>query len=186
MKINQFRFLTPNETFVDKSYHNWSRGYEWGYVLDYLKDKSQLTVHNTCCGQIEIHKQFATALSETNCHIVNSEVNQSRINQTFDNFTYYDLLTPCDTKFDLVLCISTLEEIPEHITTIYNNLLDSVKPGGRLIITCDYPDVEVELLEGLLGQKCQTPEIKLNGENSYHQDLTYKHLNVILIDITKQ
>ncbi len=189
MKIKEFRFLNPHEDFIDERFHNWSRCYEWGYVLHAIKNFSDIKIHNTCCGPSEIHKQFQDALCDTGNIIVNSDNEMTHINSEFKNFKIYDLTTKDieDTeKYDFVLCISTIEDLPgSEIENVINNLLDQVKPKGRLIITCDFPMVPIELLEGILSHKCERSEIVLNGTNSSFQDTYHSHLNVILIDIEK-
>jgi hypothetical protein len=186
MKINEFRFLTNSESFVDRSFINWSRCYEWGYVLENVRNNSYKKIHNTCCGPSAIHKQFHDSLIRLNNNVINSDLIPTNTNKEFSNFKIYDLTKPCDEKFDLVLCISTLEEIPsyENIKSAFYNLYNQLEEGGRLIITCDYPDVKIEYLEEILGQKCVDSE-RLNGSNSVYVQTEYKHLNVVLIDITK-
>lgn len=186
MKINEFRFLNPQENFLDRSFYNWSRCYEWGYVLHVLKNYNNIKIHNTCCGPSEIHKQFHDALCDTGNTIINSDNRITDMNSKFQNFKVYDLTTKDTEKYDMVLCISTLEELPKNeAENVFNNLLDQVKPGGRLIITCDYPDVSVETLEKILSHKCERAETILNGTNSIYAEFTYSHLSVILIDIEK-
>lgn len=186
MKINEFRFINNNESFIDKDFVNWSRCYEWGYVLSSLKNVNNNTIHNTCSGPGEIHKSFHDKLSKTNNKVDNSDIFETNINKTFDNFYLYNLLDKNNKKYDFVLCISTLEELDKNsIKVAFNNLLDQVKDGGRLIITCDYPDVDVGLLEEILNTKCRDSSTRLNGANSVYKQEQYTRLNVILIDITK-
>lgn len=186
MKINEFRFLNPQEVFLDRRFYNWSRCYEWGYVLNVMKDFNNIKVHNTCCGPSEIHKQFHDALCDTGNIIINSDNRITDMNSGFQNFKVYDLTNKETEQYDVVLCISTLEELPENeIENVFNNLFDQVKIGGRLIITCDYPDVSVEKLERILSAKCHKSENILNGTNSVYPQHVYSHLSVVLIDIEK-
>ncbi len=184
-KVNQFRFLSNTETFLDKRFDRWSRCYEWAYVLDIVKTIQPQTIHNTCCGYHEIHKQFHDCLLELCPNLVNSDISTNEINKSFHNFREYNILEPCSEQFDLVLCISTLEELPTQIEVVFNNLLDQLKPSGRLIVTCDYPDIDVSQLEDVLHVKCQDVENRLNGMNSFYKQSEHENLNVILMDLTK-
>lgn len=185
MIINSFRFLDKDEVFSNPSYLNWSRCSEWGYVESELSKLSGKTVHNTCCGCKPIHLNFAKKISQTNNRIYNSDIKDSIIKELGD-FSIYNITVPSDVKYDVVLCISALEHLKrKNRVKAFNALYDSVKPGGRLIITCDYPDVEIEMLEGLLNEKCKRSSDPLNGNNSTTVQPECGGLNVVLIDITK-
>ena len=58
--------------------------------------------------------------------------------------------------------------------------------GGRLIITCDYPDANLCDLEKILETKCLDAEERLHGLNSIYPNGCFEHLNIILIDIYKK
>ena len=187
MKINEFRFLKKRESFVDEKFINWSRCYEWGYVLKVVRENDYKKIHNTCCGPSAIHKQFHDRLIHLNDNVINSDLIKTDTNKNFLNFKIYDLTKPENEKYDLVLCISTLEEISNYddIKSSFYNLYNQLEEGGRLIITCDYPDVKVEYLEEFLESKCEDFDDRLNGLNSIYSQPEYEHLNVILVDITK-
>jgi SAM-dependent methyltransferase len=145
------------------------------------------TIHNTCCGGTqELHKQFHDKLKSINPNISNSDIVATPMNQQFEDFHFYNILVPNDKKFDLVLCISTLEEIPNKQTNIaigFDNLVKQLNPNGRIVITCDYPDVPLNLLENIVGSKCEDVPNRLNGLNSIHKQSQYKHLNIVLLDL---
>jgi hypothetical protein len=184
MTVKEFKFLSPDDV-VDPLFQNWSRCYEWGYVLSVLKSKSYETIHNTCCGTEPLHALFAHDLAMFG-DVYNSDVFTSETNTALDNFFIYNINGPLDRTFDMVLCISTLEEIPERDTkSIYLNLYEQVKEGGRLIITCDYPQVSVEELEDIADQKIYVPDALLNGGNSIYKNAEFEHLNIILLDVEK-
>jgi hypothetical protein len=186
MKINEFRFIRKDESFIDQRFVNWSRCYEWGYSLDVIKQYNNSKIHNTCCGPSEIHKQFHDSILEINQNVVNSDLISTETNLQFKNFKEYDFLNEENEKYDIVLCISTLEDVgSDNIPKAFNNLLNQLNDKGRLIITCDYPMVSIELLEGILKSKCQDFDDRLNGKNSVYSDSHHSHLNVILIDIEK-
>ena len=186
MKINEFRFIRKNETFIDQRFANWSRCYEWGYSLDVINKYKDCSIHNTCCGPSGIHKQFHDSILQINQNVVNSDLVPTTMNSQFKNFKQYDFLNEETEKYDIVLCISTLEDIgSDNIPKAFDNLLNQVNDNGRLIITCDYPMVSVELLEDILKAKCQDFDDRLNGTNSVYLQPEFNHLNIILIDIEK-
>jgi SAM-dependent methyltransferase len=185
MNINAFRFFSAEDPYDDTP--NWSRRYEWNYVLgEITRDLTLRDIHNTCCGPGLIHKFFHDRLNALGRNVVNSDLEATEVNKSFSNFCHYDLTQACSRSFDCVLCISTLEELRSEndIKTAFNNLLAQTRPGGRLILTFDYPDVRLELFESLLQRKCQATSQPLSGANSSFPDLRFADLRVILLDIT--
>lgn len=187
MKINEFRFLSNNESFIDKDFVNWSRCYEWGYVLNILKNKNNLKIHNTCAGPSEIHKSFHDKLVKTNNIVYNSDIFETEINKYFNNFYKYNILEENANKYDIVLCISTLEEMDsKYRKQGFDNLFNQLNDNGRLIITCDYPHVSIKELESFINSNCLDTNIRLNGSNSFYKQPEYNNLNIILLDIQKE
>lgn len=185
MEVIEFRFFTTNDSYDDTP--NWSRRYEWCYALQVLQKQPKLySIHNTCCGPGMIHQIFHDRVAALGREVVNSDSVKTPINSAFQNFEVYDLLTPNARKFDCVLCISTLEELKDEaaIVCAYHNLLAQVRPGGRLVITCDVPGVRVGLLEELVGETCEDGGVRLNGANSAWPDARFAHLNVLLLDLS--
>lgn len=183
-KINEFRFLSDDEKFIDLSFVNWSRPYEWGYVLKTLKDLPLGTVHNTCCGLGPLHLQFHRALEETGHNVIHSDMFVKETRGNYFKWNTLDKLPPT-VKYTYVLCISTLEEMGKtNIVKALEALISQTASGGRLIITCDYPDVPLEILENYFKIKCKDVPNRLNGDNSKCRNPGYKHLNIILIDLT--
>jgi SAM-dependent methyltransferase len=182
MKINEFRFLEPIEKFINTTYKNWSRCYEWGYVLDVAARNKFTTVHNACCGSNELHKLFADDLGWFVPLVLNSDMNKPLV--LFDNFYQVNILEPFYEKFDIVVCISTIEELPQQEREkVLKNLLFQVKEGGRLIITCDYPFVDLPTLEKFVGREIRQVPARLDGANSILPNTEYRDWNIILIDI---
>ena len=185
MIINEFRFLCPNEIFFNQRYKNWSRCYEWGYVFGLAHFCKFKTAHNTCCGTNALHNLFASDLVSLIPHVLNTDIFPSDNGVVFDNHKIHSVIDPYNDRFDLVVCISTLEELPpQEIETVLKNLLDQVNPGGRLIITCDYPQVNIPVLEAFTGVPITDVSVRLNGSNSIYANDGYQNLNIILIDIT--
>lgn len=202
LKINQFKFITHDD-YRDDRFLNWSRCYEWGYVLKTIKDSYQekITVHNTCAGPGEIHKQFHDELIKQNVEVTNSDIVITEINKNFTNMCQHDLTKPWKNKeeFDLLLCISTLEEIPtvnkrfegsyeerkKNLKQILENLYNQVKPNGRLIITLDYPDIDYEIFEDIFDRKISNLESKLLSPFPMSSAGELSLLSVILLDVEK-
>lgn len=202
LQVNQFKFITPDD-YRDTQFFNWSRCYEWGYVLKVIRDeyKERIKVHNTCAGPGKIHKQFHDELIKENVEVTNSDIVITEINKSFTNMTKHDLTKPWKNKeeFDLLLCISTLEEIPtvnkrfkglykerkKNLKSIFNNLYDQLKPDGRLIITLDYPDIDYEILEDIFDKKISNLENKLLSPYPMSSAGELSLLSVILLDVKK-
>jgi hypothetical protein len=214
MIINEFRFLTINDK-VDVAYQNWSRCAEYKWIMDKLairwqNDPEELScIHNTCCGGSHIvHKQFHDTLldfcKQKHIYLTNSDINPTAISQTFEAFKIWNMLTPLKDNFgfrltyDVVLCISTLEELsnPEDLKTAFYNLYEQVTPRGQLLITCDNPDKQLNTsnsiilqLDTLIKIVNKTPDREkciLNGNNSVYPQLEFGNMNVIVLDIQKE
>jgi hypothetical protein len=197
--IRKFEFITPDH-LKDPQFNNWSRMYEWGYVLHELsKLQTPIRIHNTCVGPGLIHKQFHDALVGTNHTIVNSDVQLTDINRSFDNMHYYNIATKWNRsrEFDVVLCISTFEELPSvnkrfkgspeermnNLKSLLSNFTDQVKHGGRLILTLDYPDIDYVIWEKLFGVKIKHLEHRLVSPHKMSSAGEEAYLSVILIDL---
>ena len=185
----ELRKMTIGDT-KDTDFVNWSRPYEYGYVLDELKDEDiGSTVHNTACGNEPIHLLFQEKLNDLGLKVTNSDAfikdeNSGRI-------VKYDIREKCDNKYDVVLCISTLEHLcRDEREKAFLNLLDSTKK--RLIITMDCPDVSVsEVINWIyfLKQKkrillVDVEDEQLNTHNSIFQAPELGMKTIILLDIT--
>lgn len=202
LQVNQFKFITPDD-YRDTQFFNWSRCYEWGYVLKVIRDeyKERIKVHNTCAGPGEIHKQFHDELIKENVEVTNSDIVITEINKSFTNMTKHDLTKPWKNKeeFDLLLCISTLEEIPtvnkrfkglyeerkKNLKSILNNLYDQLKPDGRLIVTLDYPDIDYKIFEDIFDKKISNLENRLLSPYAMSSAGELSLLSVILLDVKK-
>lgn len=186
MIVKKYEFIGRDD-YSDISFKNWSRCYEWGYALKTISNLAKpVKIHNTCCGHTQIHKQFHDALLPMSFDIVNSDLFKRDLNPSFINFREYNILDPLNELFDVVLCVSTFEELPRNEGVwdkAFKNLVHQVKKGGRLIITCDYPDVDLNILDSIIGQKCSDTKVRLNGSNSILPQPEFAGLNVVLIDL---
>lgn len=185
LEIVKFEFITPSYS-RDNKYKHWSRVYEWKYVLDQIKILNPKSVHNTACGGLNVndtlHLTFCSDLDELCDNCIHSDLwggsypgVQTKPNG--DKFTYYDVTKKLDQKFDLVLNISTLEHLsPNDVIISLDNLIEQVSVGGDLILTFDYPDIDVSKIEDYLG-------VKMN--RSMSESVRHLGLQVIILHIKK-
>lgn len=191
MKLLEFRKLNISDEYSDK-YNDgfaWSRVYEYPIIFNILKkyyDKNKdILIHNSSWGFDGIHITFKNELDSIYPNVTHSDIIESNLKNTmvYDITTYptEDLIN----KFDVVMNISTLEEVNfDHIQS-FNNLLSQVKDGGLLILTFDYPGLQLEKFETLFNSKIVTSENDLNGLNSKLINETWSHLSCGLLIVKK-
>jgi len=167
MKIISHKFLSADDV-CDLTVKNWSRAYEYPLVLSRIKEILTGTnevypmIHNTACGGMyPVHRCFIHELINIDLgfEVVNSDlwpieqISGWGLNPYQINYRKYDINTRWrDLKFDVVLCISTLEHLkPENVKSSFHNLYDQLNPCGRLIITYEYADVDPEIMKNLIG-----------------------------------
>jgi hypothetical protein len=168
MKICKFGFFDKNDTHDFKFQHEicWSRIYEYPFVLNEIKNTGIVNpkIHNASWGFRDIHLVFKTWL-DIQYDTLHSDIRKS----SFYNTTYWDITQSSEYKnyFDIVINISTIEEIPKgnHVEIIKHHL-DQIKPGGYFIFTFDYPGIKLEEVEEFVGQKINIPQTRLNPKNS--------------------
>lgn len=190
--VNEFKWLTINDTCM-REFNNWSRPYEYAYVLQKLNTlpHHEPSIHNTCCGTGDIHLQFAQRLNIISPNVTHSDMLISNLfSNSLTNFTKYDLYHKSDKTYDVVICVSSLEDAydinPANADLAFSNMIDQVNPDGRLLITCDYPTVSLEWCENLLGQKISNTSPRLNSMNSVYPRTDFAHYNIIAMDLTKK
>jgi len=136
--------LQENESFCGKAELNWSRQWEYPYVLANLPaDGAGKRILDADSG----YRCFAPLLAKRGFEVDTCDLDASigpkydEIAARFDiaiEFTQQDLakLTYPDEAFDFICCISVLEH-----TTRYEDIVREfrrcLKPGGRLLITFD-------------------------------------------------
>lgn len=170
---------------LDKKYIHWSRIYEWKYVIDFIIENKPKTIHNTSCGGLNkddcLHLTFCDDLDNlcndtTHSDLWGGGYIGTEIKPEQKNFIFYDITTKLDKKFDLVLNISTIEHLPLHQRLLsIKNLLEQVNDGGHLILTFDYPDVNIIEIENFFNSKIEKNKTIL----------TDKGLSVVLIHLIK-
>jgi len=190
-KVIDFRFACNDEKFDNKfaTPSIWSRPYEYKYVTDFIEEnsnKNNIEIHNSSWGFEGVHVIFRDYLDKLgNC--VHSDISNSDFKPTY----YYDITEEkpeFENKFDFVLNISTIEHIESETNRIkaIENLFKQVKNGGYLILTFDYPRVNLDEIEKLVGVKPIKNGVILNGENSNNQNIRYKDLNIIYLILKKK
>lgn len=154
-----FRFIQKSDPVSSRWVH-WSRMYEWTMILEKVHALAPSSLHNTACGGLDrgdcLHLSFCRELDSLCKGSIHSDIWGSNWiveeKPAARNFITYDICEPLRLhKFDLVLCISALEHLPkpkQH--KAFHNLLEQVKPGGRLIMTMDWPEANVRWFETLV------------------------------------
>lgn len=189
-EVIDFRFAKATDNYNLK-YKAWSRIYEYQYVIDFIKmnkykDFSISEIHNTSWGFEDVHVLFRDDLD-----LVGKCVHSDIVHSNYRDTYYYDITTEnieFVNKFDFVINISTIEHLEtiEIINQSIENLFKQVKPGGYLILTFDYPRVNLTEIELFIGTKCVFNENDvLNGSNSKIIDDRYKDLNIIYLILKK-
>jgi SAM-dependent methyltransferase len=189
-KIIDFRFAEVTDAFNLKYNFKeiWSRQYEYKYVIDNILSKKNVDkpkIHNSSWGFVGLHVIFRDEL-DTIGECIHSDIVHSVERPTY----YYNITTEekqFGNKFDFVLNISTIEHLDTSMQRIsaIENLFKQVKPNGYLILTFDYPRVNLFEIETLVGVKCKSPSNPLNGRNSIIPNINYKDLNIIYLTIRK-
>lgn len=172
MKVLKFGFFDKDDKHDMKFQHEicWSRIYEYPFVLDEIKNTGIQSpkIHNASWGFRDIHLVFKTWL-DVHYDTLHSDVRGS----TFYNTTHWDITKPSAHKdyFDIVINISTIEEIPNgNHPEIIQHHLDQLKPGGYFIFTFDYPGINLSAVEEFVGHKISEPNLRLNPKNSVWPD----------------
>jgi hypothetical protein len=187
MKIIDFRKITTNDLY-DEDYNDgsaWSRVYEYPLVFETVKRiyKNNYLLHNTSWGFEGVHILFKNKL-EKHFNVENSDIRDSNMPNTFR----YDITTKNSSlkeKYDIVINISTLEEVDANHIDIFFNLLDQVKNNGYLICTFDLPGLQVHSFEHLFGKKILEDQNSISGKNSKLPNLRFSNLNCGFMFIQK-
>jgi len=188
-EIIDFRFANKSDKFDLKYEMNlvWSRCYEYKYVLDFIKNnkKEKTNIHNSSWGFEKVHVLFRDELD-----IIGECVHSDIVKSDFRKTYFYDITTQNEefkNKFDFVLNISTIEHLhsAKNRLLAISNLFEQTKAGGYLIISFDYPSVDLDEIEKLVNKKCEICIDRLNGENSVVKNTKNKHLNIVYLILKK-
>lgn len=188
-EVIDFRFAEITDKF-DIKYSAWSRVYEYKYVIDFIKEHKYNDfiipeIHNTSWGFEGVHIIFRDELD-----LIGKSVHSDIVYSIYRDSNYYDITTEnkeFENKFNFVLNISTIEHlnnIKERLIAI-QNLFKQVKIGGYLILTFDYPRVNLLEIENLVNKRCEVPINVLNGKNSVCPNKNYENLNIVYLILQK-
>lgn len=191
IEVLEFRKITTNDTF-DDHYNDgaaWSRIYEYRLVLDLMQKLYPVTnesyIHNTSWGWEDIHIRFKNAIDAITKNALHSDINKSELPKTeVWDITRQPPIKNLE-KFDIVINISTVEEVNYDHMEIFNNLLSQVKVNGLLICTFDFPGLQLDKFENRFGKKLVTSSNDITGANSKLQNLTYSGLSCGIFVIKK-
>jgi len=188
LSVLEFRKIRASDRFEAK-YDAWSRIYEYPLVLDKITQYSagtDISIHNSSWGFETCHIEFKQALEDKFKHVINSDLLPSQV----PNTEVWDITAEPPAayvdNFDVVLNVSTVEEVDADHLLIIKNLLDQIKPGGLLIITFDLPGMQLGKLERVLSAQLQEFDDNLNGANSEHPNQKYNNLNCGLLVLRKE
>jgi len=174
-KVEDFRFFSESDK-KDLKWIEWSRVYEYEFALQVLYPYELVDsakIHNTSWGFTDLHLAFKEELEKRVSNVVHSDFRKS--NEA--NTTVFDIRGPVPNqwidKFDLVMNISTLEEIEYSQILVLRNLLSMTKPGGKVLVTFDIPGFRLGTFERYLRRKIDVPispveliKEKVSGEKS--------------------
>lgn len=173
MKLREFRFINTEDRY-DHDFNDgfaWSRVYEYPLVLDTIQkycienNKDDILIHNSSWGFEGVHVTFKDKLDS----LYQSEHSDIKYSHYKNTFSYDITKSPDDSlidKYDVVINVSTLEEVAFDHIEVFNNLYNQVKPGGIIICTFDFPGLQLTRFENLFEVKIEDNKERLNGCNS--------------------
>jgi hypothetical protein len=187
LELVEFRKLSTNDRY-DLKYKAWSRVYEYPVVLDCISKylgRKDISIHNSSWGFGGIHIVFKEDLESSFESVVNSDI----LHSDEPNTAVLDITAqPPEeyiNKFDVVINVSTVEEVDADHLEIIKNLLMQVRVGGYLIITFDLPGMQLRKLERLFNISIACDSNDLNGKNSNAPELRYSKFNCGLLVVEK-
>jgi hypothetical protein len=187
-EVLEFCFLDAGLDY-DLKYTWWSRVYEYPLVLEKLKlygVTPNSRVHNSCWGFQGCHILFKEELEALTSFVVNSDIRKSSL----PNTAVYDVSRPAPKEwhayFDFVLNVSTVEEIRFPHVQVIENLLRMCKVRGKLIVTFDYPGIQLSMLEKLLGRTISPAGTPLTGLSSVAPDELWEDLKVGILILERK
>lgn len=190
-KILEFRKININDIYDERFDDGfaWSRVYEYPLVLNIIETNYghdyNISIHNTSWGFQGVHTTFKNIIDSLYKNAVHSDILSSDLEKTF----IYDITkTPNEDfleKFDVVINISTVEEVSHDHLSVLNNLLSQVKQNGLLIITFDLPGLQIDKIEQFFGIKLITSDSDICGINSKLVNKICENLNCGILVIKK-
>jgi SAM-dependent methyltransferase len=193
MRLEEFRYINTEDIFEmeyapDPKAVPWSRVYEYPLIMKKCKEVfcPGFSIHNTSWGFTGTHVIFKNKLESTfGDSVFHSDIRPSNLSNTF----VYDItkLPKQDMieKYDIVINVSTLEEVNFDHIVIFENLFKQVKPGGYFMSTFDMPGLQLHKFEEMFDTKIQKTGTLIDGSNSRAPNERYAHLNVGFMMVQK-
>ncbi|BBY62969.1 methyltransferase domain-containing protein [Mycolicibacterium helvum] len=168
--VRKFSFFSNEDPYDMRFGHLicWSRIYEYPFVLSEMRSLggSDLVVHNCCWGFTDIHLVFKTWLDIEYPGTIHSDIRPS----TLWNTAVWNVANePTEAyvgRFDVVINISTLEEVNADHIEVMKNHLAQLRKGGRFICTFDFPGLQLDRIEAFLGAKITEVPSRVSPLNS--------------------
>lgn len=198
MILKTYRFLNHNELYdITPPYNkHWSRPYEYELIINRIKqyreenpDIKNMVVHNTACGTTgvrlsDIFFAFKKHLTLYNWDVIHSDIKEC------EDIIKYDITQPFMYKefFDVVINISVIEHLPEtHQLVALQNLYEQVKPGGLLLVTLDFPTVNLKIIDEFTKAHIApfNPNILLTPRTSMCPEIN-DDLKIVYLEIEKE
>ena len=130
MEILEFRKIRLTDRH-DKKYDAWSRIYEYPLILDMLEkylETDNIVVHNTSWGHKGCHITFKDDLENKYKEVVNSDILKSNVPNTIIQDITKEPTSDFINRFDVVMNVSTVEEVRFDHVMIFNNLYKQMLP----------------------------------------------------------
>lgn len=191
MEVLEFRKITIEDTYNE--YYNdgyaWSRVYEYQLALDVIKknfgESTEILIHNSSWGFTGVHVLFKEQLDKIYPNTLHTDIIKSELKNT----NVYDITNkpPSDWigNFDVVINISTLEEVSHNHLQIFENLYEQVKNNGLLICTFDLPGLDLDKFESFFGKKIEILNTPLTNHNSMLKNISSSILECGLMVVKK-
>jgi len=188
MDILTFRKIVTDDA-ADLLYDDgttWSRIYEYPLVLKELATHHPQadSVHNSSWGFLDIHMLFKDKLDAA-YQARHSDLRPSELPHTF----VYDITHPPVQeeveRYDVVINVSTMEEVDADHWQCFQNLYAQVKPGGLFVATFDLPGLQLPRFESEFGLSLAVNGTALHGNNSLVRNRKYRKLTCGIMTIRK-
>jgi len=188
MEILTFRKIVTDDA-ADLLYDDgttWSRIYEYPLVLKELAahHPQAASVHNSSWGFLDIHALFKNKLDAA-YDARHSDLRPSELPNTF----VYDITeAPVQSeleRYDVVINVSTMEEVDADHWQCFQNLYAQVKPGGLFIATFDLPGLQLERFESAFGMSLAVNGKAVHGNNSQVRNRKYRKLTCGIMTLRK-
>jgi len=188
MDVLTFRKIVTDDDadFLYDDGTTWSRIYEYPLVLKELQahHPQAITVHNSSWGFLDIHTLFKDKLDSA-YQARHSDLRPSELPNTFE----YDITKPPASnevgRYDVVINVSTMEEVDADHWQCFQNLYAQVKPGGLFVATFDLPGLQLERFESEFGLTLAVNGTAVHGNNSLVRNRKYRKLTCGIMTLRK-